>query len=81
MDEGLQWGRVDNEDRGRERRMAIGRADHPQPRWGGQAITSWGRHGTGVGVCECWGSVQVKKKMKGEHAAGKRRECMIQPLP
>lgn len=39
-----------NEDRGRERRMAIGREDHPQPRWGGQAITSWGRRGTGIGV-------------------------------
>lgn len=31
--------------------MAIGRADHLRPRWGRQAITSWGRHGTGIGVC------------------------------
>ncbi|CAB1435629.1 unnamed protein product [Pleuronectes platessa] len=28
--------------------MAIGRADHPQPQWGGQTITSWGRYGTGA---------------------------------
>lgn len=28
--------------------MAIGRADHLRPRWGRQAITSWGRHGTGI---------------------------------
>lgn len=51
-----------NEDRGREGRMAIGRADHPQPQWGGQGITSWGRHGTGIGVCECWGSEQERRK-------------------
>ena len=61
--------------------MDIGRADHPQPRWGGQAITSWGRHGTGVGVCECWrGECTRDGKMKGKHAAGKKKECMIQPL-
>ena len=48
--------------------MAIGRLDHPQPRWGGQAITSWGRYGTGVGVCDCWGSVQGRRK-------NERRAC------
>lgn len=42
--------------------MAIGRADHPQPRWGGQTITTWGRYGTGVAVCERWGSVQGRMK-------------------
>lgn len=60
----------DNEDRGRERRMAIGREDHPQPRWGGQAITSWGRRGTGIGVWVLGECSRERGKMKGEHAAG-----------
>lgn len=42
--------------------MTVGRLDHPQPRWGGQAITSCGRHGTGIGMCEYGGSAQGGRK-------------------
>lgn len=45
--DGCVGGRADNEARAREE-VAIGGVDHPRTRWGGQAITSWGRRGTGL---------------------------------
>lgn len=49
---------ADNEDREGRKNDYMTRVDHPQPQWGGQAITSWGRYCTGLGGSEYWGSVQ-----------------------